>query len=159
MVEGVMRLPVPPDRVPTTCVGSGGARRTRQEGQRRAHKERCFMAQLQIVYLLRSGTQERWRRLCQEVAGSRKEQFESSCRHMGITRVQVRLVQMLHSDLMLMTLHTQEPHQTLKTLVSSKRPFDRWLRAQLQVLLGWNVQDVLNGLPDPQGDLIFTWGP
>jgi hypothetical protein len=116
------------------------------------------MTQLQIVYLLRSGTQERWRRLCQEVAGSRKEQFEASCRHMGITQVQIRLVQMLHSDLMLMTLHTQEPHQTLKTLVSSERPFEHWLRARLQVLLGWNVQDVLSGLPDPQGDLIFTWG-
>jgi hypothetical protein len=121
-------------------------------------KERCFMTQLQIVYLLRSGTQERWRRLCQEVAGSRKEQFEASCRNMGITRVQVRLVQLLHSELMLVTLHTQEPHQTLKALVSSDLPFDRWLRAQLQVLLGWNVQDVLPGLPDPQGDLILTWG-
>ena len=119
------------------------------------------MAQLQTVYLLRSGTQERWRRLCQELAGSRKEQFEASCRHLGITRVQVRLVQLLHSDLMLLTLHTQEPQQTLKTLMSSQRPFDCWLRAQLQALLGWNVQDVLNGLsglPDPPDDLIFTWG-
>lgn len=116
------------------------------------------MTQLQIVYLLRSGTQERWRRLCQEVAGSRKEQFEASCRHMGITSVQVRLVQMLHSDLMLMTLHTQEPHQTLKALVNSEGPFDRWLRAQLQVLLGWNVQDILSELTDPQSDLIFSWG-
>ena len=114
------------------------------------------MTQLQIVYLLRPGTQERWRRLCQEVAGSRKEQFEASCRHMGITQVQVRLVQLLHGDLMLITLHTQEPQQTLKTLVDSERPFERWLRAQLQILLGWNVQDVW--LPDPQGDLIFTWG-
>jgi hypothetical protein len=121
-------------------------------------KERCFMAQLLIVYLLRPGTQEQWRRLYQEVAESRREQFEASCRHMGITQVQVKLVQMLHGDLMLMTLHTQEPHQTLQELATAERPFERWLRAQLQVLLGWNVQDVLSGLPDPQGDLIFTWG-
>ncbi len=113
------------------------------------------MAQLQIVYLLRPGTQEQWRRLYQEVAESRREQFEASCRHMGITQVQVRLVQLLHGDLMLMTLHTQEPQQTLKALATSDHPFERWLRAQLQGLLGWNVQDVL---PDPQGDLIFTWG-
>jgi hypothetical protein len=112
------------------------------------------MTELQIVYLLRSGTQERWRRLYQEVEGSRKEQFEASCRHLGISRVQVRLVPLLHSDLMLITLHMQEPHQALKALVSSERPFEHWLRAQLQVLLGWKVQDVL---PDPQGDLIFTW--
>jgi len=118
-------------------------------------KERCFMTELQIVYLLRPGTQERWRRLCQEVEGSRKEQFEACCQHMGISRVQVSLVQLLHSDLMLLTLHMQKPRQTLKSLVSSEHSFDRWLRAQLQVLLGWKVQDVL---PDLQGDLIFTWG-
>ena len=117
------------------------------------------MAQLQIAYLLRPGTQEQWRRLYQEIAESRREEFEASCRHMGIIQVQVRLAQLLHGDLMLMTLHTQEPQQTLKALVSSERPFERWLRAQLQGLLGWNVQDVVNGLPDPQGDLIFTWGP
>jgi hypothetical protein len=122
-------------------------------------KERCFMAQLQIVYLLRPGTQEQWRRLYQEIVESRREQFEASCRHMGITQVQVRLVPMLHSDLMLMTLHTQEPQQTLKALATSDRPFERWLRTQLQGLLGWNVQDVVSGLPDSQSDLIFNWDP
>jgi hypothetical protein len=43
------------------------------------------MTQLQMVYTLRTGTQERWRRLSQEVAGSRKAQFEASCRQAGIT--------------------------------------------------------------------------
>jgi LmbE family N-acetylglucosaminyl deacetylase len=117
------------------------------------------MAQLQIVYLLRPGTQEQWRRLYQEIAESRREEFEASCRRMGITQVLVRLVQLLHGDLMLVTLHTQEPQQTLQELATAERPLERWLRAQLQDLLGWNVQDVVNGLPDPQGDLIFTWGP
>ena len=117
------------------------------------------MAQLQIVYLPRPGTQERWRRLCQELAGSRRDRFAASCQQAGITQVQVRLVQMLHGDLMLKTLHTQEPQQTLQQLATAERPLERWLRAQLQGLLGWNVQDVVSGLPDPQGDLIFTWGP
>ena len=112
------------------------------------------MAQLQIAYLLRPGTQERWRRLCQELAESRLDQFEASCRQAEITQLQVRLVQLLHGDLMLMTLHTQEPQQTLQELATSRRPFDRWLREQLQVLLGWNVQEVL---VDAQGDLIFGW--
>ena len=112
------------------------------------------MAQLQIVYLLRPGTQEQWRRLYQEIAESRREEFEASCRHMGITQVQVRLVQLLHGDLMFMTLHTQEPQQTLQELATSRRPFDRWLREQFQVLLGWNLQEVL---ADPQADLIFAW--
>src|SRR5207248_4892073 len=109
---------------------------------------------LQIVYLPRPGTQERWRRLCQEVAGSRKDRFAASCQQAGITEVQVRLVQLLHGELLLLSVQTQEPHQTLEALASSERQFDHWLREQLKVLLGWNVQEML---PEPQGDLIFIW--
>jgi hypothetical protein len=112
------------------------------------------MAQLQIVYLLRPGTQERWRRLAQEVAGSRRNQFAASCRQAGITQVQVRLLHKARGELLLMTLNTQESQQTLRELAISERPFDYWLRGQVQALLGWNMQDVLS---DPQGDLILAW--
>lgn len=112
------------------------------------------MAQLEIAYLLRPGTQEYWRRLCQEVAGSRRVQFEASCQEVGITQVYGRLVQMLRGELLLVTVHIREPHQALQEFAASQRPFDGWLRGQLQVLLGWNMQDVLL---DPQGDLIFAW--
>ena len=57
------------------------------------------MAQLQIVCPLRSGTQERWRRLAQEVTGSRREQLEACCRQAGITQVQVWVVQMQRGEL------------------------------------------------------------
>src|SRR5712691_9558238 len=70
-----------------------GTRQTRRDGCRVQIKECCCMAQLQIVYLLRPGTQEQWRRLYQEIAESRREEFEASCRRMGITQVLVRLVQ------------------------------------------------------------------
>jgi hypothetical protein len=112
------------------------------------------MAQLQIVCTLRTGTQERWRRLSQEVTGSRKAQFEASCRLAGITQVQVWLVQLHHGELLFVTLNTQEPHQTLEALATSEQPFEHWLREQLQVLLGWNVQEVLLA---PQGDLLLNW--
>ena len=112
------------------------------------------MAQLQIVCPLRSGTQERWRRLAQEIAGSRREQFEAFCREAGITQMQVWVVQMSRSELLFMTLQTQEPQQPLAELATSARPFDRWLREQLQLLLGWNLQEVL---PGQHHDLIFTW--
>jgi hypothetical protein len=112
------------------------------------------MAQLQIVCPLRSGTQERWRRLAQEVAGSRREQFEAFCRQAGIIQVQVWVVQLQRGELLLMTLHMQEPQQTLLELATSARPFDRWLREQFQLLLGWNLQEVL---PGQHHDLIFTW--
>ena len=112
------------------------------------------MAQLQIVCLLRPGTQEQWRRLCQVVGGSRRDQFEASCRQAGISQMRVWMVQLLHGELLLMTLNVQEPQQTLEALATSNYPFDRWVRQQFQILLGWNVQDVL---PGPQYDLIFSW--
>jgi len=112
------------------------------------------MAQLQIFCPLRSGTQERWRRLAQEVAGSRREQFEAFCREAGIIQVQVWVVQMQRGELLLMTLQTQEPQLALAELAISARPFDRWLREQFQLLLGWNLQEVL---PRQHHDLIFSW--
>ena len=113
-----------------------------------------LMTQLQIVCLLRPGTQERWRRLAQEIAGSRREQFEVFCQHASITQVKVQVVQMLRGDLLLMTLHMRGEQQTLLGLAHTARPFDGWLREQLQFLLGWNLQEML---PGQHHDLIFTW--
>jgi hypothetical protein len=112
------------------------------------------MAQLQIVCPLRPGTQERWRRLAQEIAGSRREQFEAFCRQAGITQLQIWVVQLKRGELLLISLHTQEPQQTLLELESSTHLFERWLREQFQLLLGWNLQQVL---PSQHHDLIFTW--
>ena len=83
------------------------------------------MAQLQIAYLPRRGTEERWRRLCQEVAELRPEQFAAVCQQAGITQMQVRLLQLLHSELLLVTLQMQEPQQTREALASSQAPFAR----------------------------------
>lgn len=112
------------------------------------------MAQLQIAYLSRWGTQERWRRLCQEIAELRLEQFATVCQQAGITCVQVRLLQLLHSELLLVTVKMQEPLQTYAVLAHSQSSFADFLREQLQSLLGWNIQQVLS---DPPSDLLFTW--
>ena len=112
------------------------------------------MVQLQIIFPLKPGTQERWRRFYQTVEGSRREQFEESCQQAGITGVQVRLMQLPRGEILLLTLTTQEPQKTLQDLATSVCPFNRWAREQVQDLLGWNMKDVLT---DPPSDLIFTW--
>ena len=112
------------------------------------------MEQLQIAYLPRRGTEERWRRLCQEVVELCPEQFAAVCQQAGITRVQVRLLQLLHSELLLVTMQLQEPQQTREALAGSQSPFAHWLREQVQGLLGWDVQEAL---ADPPSDLLFTW--
>jgi hypothetical protein len=114
----------------------------------------ALMAQLQIAYLLRRGTQERWRRLCQEVAELCPEQFAVACQQAGITQVQVRLLQLLQSELLLVSVQMQKPQQTREALASSQSPFAHWLREQVQGLLGWDVREVL---ADPPADLLFTW--
>ncbi len=74
--------------------------------------------------------------------------------HAGSSLKQVWVVQMSRSELLFMTLQTQEPQQPLAELATSARPFDRWLREQFQLLLGWNLQEVL---PGQHHDLIFSW--
>ena len=112
------------------------------------------MVQLQMSHMLRPGTQERWRRLYQEVAGSRKEQFERSCQHLEITRMQVMIVQLFPHELLLMTVETRDPQQMLRKLIRSEHPFERWLKGQVESLLGWKIEDLLS---DPSPDLIFEW--
>ena len=112
------------------------------------------MAHLLMIYPLHPGTQERWRRLYQELAGLRREPFEAFCRQAGISHVQVRLVQLRRSELLLMSVHAQQPRRALLELASSQRPFERWLRSQLLALLEWNLQEVL---PEEQQELLFTW--
>jgi hypothetical protein len=113
-----------------------------------------LMAQLQIAYLPRPGTQERWRRLCQDIAELCPEQFAAVSQQAGITRVQVRLLQLRHSELLLVDVQMQEPRQTREALASSQSPFAHLLRERVQGLLGWDVQEAL---ADPPSDLLFTW--
>ncbi len=112
------------------------------------------MEQLQIAYLPRRGTEERWRRLWQEVAELCPEQFAAACRKVGITRLQVRLMQLLHSELLLVSVQMEEPQRTHHSLASSQSQFADFLREQLQALLGWDVQELLD---DPPVDVLFTW--
>ena len=114
------------------------------------------MVQLQMSHLLRPGTQERWRRFYQEVAGSRKEQFERSCHHLEITRMQVMIVQLFPQELLLITVEATDPQQALRKLITSQSPFDRWLKGQVESLLGWKLEHLLS---DPSPDLIFEWSP
>ena len=111
------------------------------------------MVQLQIAYRPRPGTQERWRRFCQEVAELHAEQFAAVCQQAGITHVQVRLLQLLHGELLLFVVRMREPQQTHEVLASSQAPFAHWLREQLRGLLGWDIQEVLS---DPPADLLLT---
>ena len=68
------------------------------------------MVHLLIICPLRPGTQEQWRRLYQDIAGSRRAPFEAFCRQAGISQVQVWLVQLRRGDLLLMRLRAQQPH-------------------------------------------------
>ena len=83
------------------------------------------MEQLQIAYLPRRGTEERWRRLWQEVAELCPEQFAAACQQAGITGLQVRLMQLLHSELLLVNVQMQESQQTRNSLASSQSQFAR----------------------------------
>jgi hypothetical protein len=113
------------------------------------------MSQHHMICLLRAGMQERWRRLCQELTGSRRDQFVASCQQRGITSIHVRVVQGLRGEMLLVSLDVQEPHQILQELVASEHPFDRWLQEQFKALLGRTLQDIASD--QQQDDLLIAW--
>src|SRR5258708_12702188 len=136
-------------RHPTQAWGShgGASDQLGMHTEKNTGKVNYLMGQLQIICLLRPGTQERWRRFYQTVEGSRRDQFEASCQQAGITQVQVRLAQLLHGELLLITLTTQEPQQTLQDLPTSHGQFECSLPAQFPALLAWNTQTTLPSPP------------
>jgi hypothetical protein len=112
------------------------------------------MAQLQITYPLRAGTQERWRRIWQDIAELRREEFAAICQQAGITQVQVNLLQPLNGNLLVISMQMQELQQSGEVLASAASPFAHWLGEHVQALLGWDVREVLADAP---ADLLFTW--
>ncbi len=67
--------------------------------------------------------------------------------------MEVWLTQLRRGELLLIRLHAHQPHQALLEMANSQRPFERWLRTQVQNLFGLSVQEALS----EQQELLFTW--
>lgn len=94
------------------------------------------MAALTLILPIYSDNVEAWRRLCQEMMGTRREQYESSRRHLGIVAERVSLLHTARGALALFVVDVEKPEGFLRRLANSTHPFDLWFKRRLQEVLG-----------------------
>jgi len=113
------------------------------------------MASLRLVLPILPGKEEAWRRLYQELSGSRRPEYEGSRRRLGITRECVWVAQILQGEIAIVYLEAEELAQVILQLAVSDLPFDRWFRQQLQEAHGLDVTQPQ--AVTPSTEVIFDW--
>ena len=71
------------------------------------------------------GKTEAWKAAVAEMTGPRREEFEESCRRMGITRDIVSLQQTPDGDFVVVCLEGDDPNGVVGRYLASDHPFDR----------------------------------
>ena len=109
-----------------------------------------------------AGKAEAWRRFCQEMAGSRLEQYEASRHRLGITRESMALVETAFGAEAVTTVEGRNIGRTLGQIITSDQPFDRWYRERLNELHGVNLshyEAFAQASPAARlQELLFEWG-
>lgn len=100
------------------------------------------------------GKEDACRRLAQEMAGPRRNEYEASRRRLGLTTDRLYLQHTPQGTLLIVYGEGDHPEQTSERLATSQDPFDVWFRQQAQDILG---QDLTQPLPGPPSEQILEW--
>ncbi len=114
------------------------------------------MASLALVLPILPESEEAWRRFAQELAGTRRAEYEQARQQVGITRERAWIVQTPPGELLIVCLETEHLEQVIPTLLVSDLPFDPWFRQHCQSLSG-RASRYLPVWPPKSSALIFTW--
>lgn len=112
------------------------------------------MATLVLTAPILPGKLEAWRRLCQEIDGRRRQEYETSRRQLGIVSETVWLLRTRHTNVAVVRVDAEEPEHLLARLAASKHPFDRWFKEQLHQICGLDLASAFMG---PTMELVFDW--
>ena len=119
------------------------------------------MSGIVLTFPILDGKVEAWRRFCQELSGSRQQQYETSRQRLGITRERLALVETAFGATAVTTLEAPDVAQALGQIIASDRPFDVWYRDKLQKLHGVNLagyeQFAQPTTLSPNQELLFEW--
>lgn len=97
---------------------------------------------------------EAWRRLCQEVAGTRRKQYEASRERLGVVHERVSLLRSFRADVAVLCIEALDPEQTFADMLCSKDPFDLWFKRQLLDVHGLDLS-AANG--EPEQETLLNW--
>lgn len=97
------------------------------------------MSGIILTFPILAGKVEAWRRLCQELSGFRRQQYEASRKRLGITCERMALVENAFGSTAVTTLEAPNVDRALGQIIASGHWFDVWYRERLQELHGINL--------------------
>lgn len=119
------------------------------------------MSGVVLTLPIAAGKVEAWRRFCQELAGSRRHQYEASRRRLGITAERLSLIESPSGSASVTTLEASDVGMALAQMIGSSQPFEIWYRGRLQDLHGVNLTHYEEfAVPTPPShpqELLFEW--
>ncbi len=119
------------------------------------------ITELVLTFPILSGKVEAWRRFCQELSGSRLNQYEASRQRLGITRERMALIATSFGATAVTTIESLDGTRALGLLISSDRSFDVWYREKLRELHGVNLagyKQFSQSMPLPRNhEVHFEW--
>lgn len=101
--------------------------------------KRSDISGIVLTFPILPGKVEAWRRFCQELAGSRKKQFEASRQRLGIIHESMALMETSFGATAVTTLNAPDIARVLSLLIVSDLSFDVWYRMRLNELHGVNL--------------------
>ncbi|HEX2986597.1 MAG TPA: hypothetical protein VHS06_00250 [Chloroflexota bacterium] len=108
----------------------------------------CFSAQIL------PGKTDQWKRMTEEMLGSRRQQYEECRGKAGITRELAWLQHTATGDVVSVFWEVADPQGAFEHLSRSQDPFDQWNRERISEILGWDWQRISK---EPIPELAFDW--
>src|SRR5437899_850 len=94
------------------------------------------MATLAFAVPVLPGKLEDWKRVCAQLNGERRAEYEALSRAQGTSVQRIYLQQSPQGDLVIAYLEGEDVMAGLRALAESQEPFARWLRGELQAIHG-----------------------
>lgn len=114
------------------------------------------MTEITFAWPIVAGKEEEWRRLLQELEGSRSGDFGRMRRHLGICKIGIWLQLTRHGEMALVHAEVDDPAEAISVLADSKVTFEIWLGRKVEEFHGVAVERVRsNAAPE----LVFRAGP
>ncbi len=94
------------------------------------------MSSIVLAIPIVTGKLEAWRRFCQELSGSRLQNYVRSRRRLGITRERMELIETPFGSKAVNTIEAGDIGSVFAQIATSDDPFDHWYRERLYELHG-----------------------
>lgn len=106
-----------------------------------------------LILPILPGKAEAWRRLCQQLLGSRKAHYDDWRRRLGIRRERLWLTRIAGGEVAVAHLETEDWEKAVKELARSEEPFARWLKANIRDIHGIHLD---GGQASPDAELLLS---